>query len=1129
MFYSLFRPHWLLTYTAVLSLLAGGGLVRAEELAALLVRNKSNEPVSIRIVTHLPGKPILSGLLEMPGGTTERALGYVPAESRRLFTGALGLGENVVYVQPQGAHSDKPEKAYTLQVKAGSGPAAVGDQMYPVIINDADLGLGNVSDVAAPQEPGMPDFAAAQSVLGELHKVHEEAMRQHGRLDCTMAEHDVDGLWAEADALFKEIEAANASLPQAPEQQVQEITSKYKAILKQIQQVYDDDVASFVSSLTHRMEKAAEDACQGSRPLQEVEAANQRAQKWSADAVTVNGNFTTLLSSLRRELAELRQMIAAENPDGLQAGDALKPKIADFRRRWSELETRGRRAAAVANENHRIQGVIASLSVTTGELLAEIARILSGVASPDIRGFTPPAKGQTTWTEAVRLRSEVQNMGETAYSCAYGAIGTMATSERAQRFITRYGHIPSAVDKLEQASMAGRTFGAVDDTSFLAHQIGIFEKEYAPIIAGAENNARNLAARSEQCLKEARKSDEEREHEAIARHVTGAEAEMKQCHWDIAVDHIRALPEGSSERQRLEAELKRLITGQYDAHTQLQTAIGQENGGQLDAALTTLRAAQAEPACATTITEIAAVITRVEGKIAQACAAARSELSIATTRSASLQTRLGALERDIQARQQARASADIHAQARALAAESYSSAGQVVEAKQQAEAAERQACDAADRAARATTGAVRTQSLTTAAAAVRQVETLRNFAADAVAKSAAATRKLTALRAAAQQANTAVLDIVSVLDPITTEAAEIGRMVALAENAGGTTCAAELQQSAANVRAGLAALDPRIEAVRRLAAPSGDASQGTAAIADAEADARASADTAEVFAAHIDAIAARTLACRDKAAAVAQTPQPAKPAGAGKTSCPKDMVQARDGSCVRKTDSASAIQMHDAARGQRSQAPGTSGVSIYGPRPGRISGEDMFTGMQNATVTGGDDYGGGGWDSSGGSGGTSSSVPTTASGSAAPTGGGATGGTSGSAQPAASGNTASSSNGGSNARQAAAAQPSSCQPQPSWVAQKTGAHPRTTHAIELGSGPSWPLVNEGGKLWHTDGTRYLIKSGNGYNYYLCGSHFATLIRTAPVTKLRNGMTLELGEMTFPKEPAKHDMWRLYSP
>lgn len=68
--------------------------------------------------------------------------------------------------------------------------------------------------------------------------------------------------------------------------------------------------------------------------------------------------------------------------------------------------------------------------------------------------------------------------------------------------------------------------------------------------------------------------------------------------------------------------------------------------------------------------------------------------------------------------------------------------------------------------------------------------------------------------------------------------------------------------------------------------------------------------------------------------------------------CPEGTTRARDGSCVQMTEGAVAIQMHGAVQSQRPQTPttGTATTPLYGPRPGRISPEEMHAGMRDTTV-----------------------------------------------------------------------------------------------------------------------------------------------------------------------------------
>lgn len=1105
---SLFRPGWLIVVGALLSLTAGGAPAGAEELAALLIENQSDEPVSVRVVTHHRGKPGLGEWIEMPGGTTERELGYVPAHSTRLFTGVLAEGDNVVYAQSQGKHDINPEKAYTVKVDAAVStkhPAAIGNRVYRERISNADLGIKDPDAGPSPRMPGTPDLAAAKAVVGEMRKVHAEAESQHRRLDCAMAGHDVDGLYAQAEALKEEIEALHARLPEGSEQRAQEIETTRQRLEEQATRI--DNFRSTALEHTSQAKTAADEVCQRSRSiahasegeentraLQDLETMTKKAQEASDATANVKDDFDAAVAALRGEFAALRQLIAEESTGGRQAGEALKPKITEFRRRWAELDARGRQAAAVANENLRIEGILKNLGQVTSKLRKEVARILSGGADSIAFGFVPPAEGKATWDEASRLFTDLWKKGGRAESCVTGGTGFATNSRRARDFATQFSAVPGSIDLLEQAALAGHTIGpeyAISDKEDAT--IELVETDHAPKIADAVESARNAATRAEECLIKARKSDEEHQREAIARNVECAERAMQQCNWTFIHKCIISLPLGSSERQRLAADAKRLGATEESARAKMQSAVGQEDAGQFDAALETLRAAQTEPACATTMAEIAAAIGRVEGKIAQACAWARNDLAVAMARIDGLKTRLGTQETEMQGRQPAGTGASVPAQARVLAAEAYAAAGQVVEAKQEAEAAERQACDTA-------AGAV------VAARALDQVDALGKFAADAAARSAAAARKVAALREAARRVDAGEPEIVSALDTIEADADGIENTLAQAEGSVGTACAAEIRSRTASLRASLATLDPRVEALRTLAAPSDKASMETAAIDDAEAEARASADTAEVFVTHIGVIAARTLACRDTAAAAARTAPPAGTAAAG-TACPDDMVQARDGSCVGRTDSATAIQMHGATQGQRPKTPDTSATSNYGPRPGRVSGKEMLTGMRDATAMGWGESsdGGGGWGAGGTSGSSTPTRPGTGTGSTPPTGGSAGG-----------------------AGQAGVPKPSSCQPQPSWIARNTGA-PRATHALETGSGARYVLVNEGGRLWQTDGTRYLIQSGSGYNYFQCGDHIATLRRTHPPTRLRDGTTLELGDMTFPKEPGKLDGWRLISP
>ncbi len=323
--------------------------------------------------------------------------------------------------------------------------------------------------------------------------------------------------------------------------------------------------------------------------------------------------------------------------------------------------------------------------------------------------------------------------------------------------------------------------------------------------------------------------------------------------------------------------------------------------------------------------------TRVEAD----CASTRADLSSAQTRLAEVQAQLDRLATEVASRRAAGSAPQALTQAQALAAAAYAAAGQVVEAKQKAEASERQACTAAAQAEAATTDAARAQGLVAAGTAAGQADVFHQLAAEAAGRAESAARQAGALladarragdpapdfaaRLAALAASTAAVgevasaagrtaeaataaqgeldaarsqaaglhaELARLLPPARSERAESDGLFAQVRRLGAdlAACTGELAPQSTSLRTAVAALTSRVETLEPLAAGPGETG-GTAALAEAVANARASADTAEVFASAVAALAARARACREQAEAAARTPlTPAAPAAGGWTS-----------------------------------------------------------------------------------------------------------------------------------------------------------------------------------------------------------------------------------------------------
>jgi hypothetical protein len=317
------------------------------------------------------------------------------------------------------------------------------------------------------------------------------------------------------------------------------------------------------------------------------------------------------------------------------------------------------------------------------------------------------------------------------------------------------------------------------------------------------------------------------------------------------------------------------------------------------------------------------------------CASARADLEAAQARVGKVQAELDRLAAGLAARSRAAAStAQVPDRAQELAAAAYAAAGQVVEAKQKTEASERQACTAAAQATAATTDAARAQALVAAGAAAGQADVFHQLAVEAARRAEAAAQQAAALlgdaregggptpdfaarlaalaadlaaaeetgAAAANAAEAAIAaqgelararsqsaalreELGRLLPPASRERAESDGLVGQIQRLGGglAGCTGELPRQASSLRAAVAAVAPRLEALKPLAEPSGD--EGAAAgLAESVANARASADTAEVFVAGVAELAARARACREQAEAAARTPlTPAAPAASGWT------------------------------------------------------------------------------------------------------------------------------------------------------------------------------------------------------------------------------------------------------